>query len=545
MKKVLLMVFAVALLIGIGVSARAAGTAEVIYPGILPGSFLWNIKMFGEDVYQEFLGVFNKQAEANYVEQRLNERNQELTEIAGLLKGNSETFLTTSNLQGLQHAYDVAAASQLSDLNTLGSLENNQSGANKSTLSSFTNPVAEVVTGLPTWSLATQEVSLQNRIAQDQNNGDAADLLLARTNLNAIQQAMAQNDASYFSEQTALNLATENVGPVTCFVNGVKTAACWVSEFQADEQKVLDNYDGRDITPNANVNALKQQMDALLAQAQQDIQAGNTDKANMLVPQMGQLMQRIWLGLQQQFEDNDTTQAEAENQEQPSQTIAQPAPKPKLKTIPSETIAQSPLGLLEIGTVLQGQVNVPFTKTFIAGGGLPPYRYQLDTGVGFPPQGIMLAPSGVLSGTPSIPGDYTFGVCVVDTSGKSDCEKWEMTVTPVTTLPAPAPVPAPTPQYSLTGSGSCAPCLYGGSDQCTTASGDASGPVGAQLYLEQDLTLNCGSWTQNNSGCERDDGQPAGTSWNVPPNTNGGVEIDIGTNNSEVGAKRLSFGPCY
>ena len=97
-------------------------------------------------------------------------------------------------------------------------------------------------------------------------------------------------------------------------------------------------------------------------------------------------------------------------------------------------MATSPLGLLEIGTVLQGKVHASFTKTFMAGGGLPPYHYQLDTGAGFPPQGIILDTNGVLSGTPSVSGDYTFGVCVTDTAGKSDCERWDMTITPAAAL---------------------------------------------------------------------------------------------------------------
>jgi len=58
------------------------------------------------------------------------------------------------------------------------------------------------------------------------------------------------------------------------------------------------------------------------------------------------------------------------NQGQVKQPVAQP--KPVLQTIPSESVATSPLQLLG-DTELDGTVNQPFDTTYDAEGGLPPY----------------------------------------------------------------------------------------------------------------------------------------------------------------------------
>jgi hypothetical protein len=52
-------------------------------------------------------------------------------------------------------------------------------------------------------------------------------------------------------------------------------------------------------------------------------------------------------------------------------------------------------------------------------GGAPPYHFQLESGVGFPPIGIVLGASGVLTGTPSVAGTSTFRVVAVDLGGTS------------------------------------------------------------------------------------------------------------------------------
>ena len=55
-------------------------------------------------------------------------------------------------------------------------------------------------------------------------------------------------------------------------------------------------------------------------------------------------------------------------------------------------------------------------------GGTPPYHFQSDTfRNGAPPMGMIVDVNGILTGTPSKTGQYTFGVCVVDAVGASKC----------------------------------------------------------------------------------------------------------------------------
>ena len=58
-----------------------------------------------------------------------------------------------------------------------------------------------------------------------------------------------------------------------------------------------------------------------------------------------------------------------------------------------------------------------------------PYTFYLDSGVGFPPMGLILGVDGILSGTPT-GKDGTFEVCVKDVAGKSVCRKYHLAVNP-------------------------------------------------------------------------------------------------------------------
>lgn len=62
-----------------------------------------------------------------------------------------------------------------------------------------------------------------------------------------------------------------------------------------------------------------------------------------------------------------------------------------------------------------------------ATGGVPPYSFRVDTfRNGAPPLGMTIHTEGdfgVLSGTPSVEGMSGFNLCVVDSTGSSDCEE--------------------------------------------------------------------------------------------------------------------------
>ena len=61
-------------------------------------------------------------------------------------------------------------------------------------------------------------------------------------------------------------------------------------------------------------------------------------------------------------------------------------------------------------------------------GGNEPYHFQLDTGSGFPPIGLILYPNGLLKGTPTVAGERTFTVCAVDQGGHQRCIQTSLNV---------------------------------------------------------------------------------------------------------------------
>ena len=60
--------------------------------------------------------------------------------------------------------------------------------------------------------------------------------------------------------------------------------------------------------------------------------------------------------------------------------------------------------------------------------GTSPYHFQLDSGTGFAPMGVVLSPNGLLAGTPSSPGTNSFTVCAVDAAGTQSCKAVKMDV---------------------------------------------------------------------------------------------------------------------
>jgi len=68
-------------------------------------------------------------------------------------------------------------------------------------------------------------------------------------------------------------------------------------------------------------------------------------------------------------------------------------------------------------------VGTPYQFDFspFASGGSGPYYFTLGTAGGFPPIGLILAPNGILSGTPTVQRDTQFDVCAVDLGGNQSC----------------------------------------------------------------------------------------------------------------------------
>lgn len=78
-----------------------------------------------------------------------------------------------------------------------------------------------------------------------------------------------------------------------------------------------------------------------------------------------------------------------------------------------------------------------------ASGGSQPYYFTSDSfATGTPPPGTVVATgisliNGILTGTPTTAGTYSFGVCVVDQVGAEDCGATSVTVNATTTTPPP------------------------------------------------------------------------------------------------------------
>jgi hypothetical protein len=85
----------------------------------------------------------------------------------------------------------------------------------------------------------------------------------------------------------------------------------------------------------------------------------------------------------------------------------------------SYTVAMVAVTLtLESTTLGNGVVGSPYTQSIAVSGGVAPYVYSIASGQ--LPAGVTLnSTTGTFSGTPTVPGTYTFSVSVVDANGAS------------------------------------------------------------------------------------------------------------------------------
>jgi uncharacterized protein (TIGR03437 family) len=111
-----------------------------------------------------------------------------------------------------------------------------------------------------------------------------------------------------------------------------------------------------------------------------------------------------------------------------------------------------------------GTVLTAGSQTLTATGGTPPYTWTL-VGGSLPP-GLGLSSAGVLSGTPTTPGSYTFTVKVTDAAGASAVETVTLSVAAQSvTITTPSPLPSGMvtvqyPQQVLTASGGYPPYTF-------------------------------------------------------------------------------------
>ena len=73
---------------------------------------------------------------------------------------------------------------------------------------------------------------------------------------------------------------------------------------------------------------------------------------------------------------------------------------------------QAPMVVVNPELLPLGEVGEAFSQVLTAGGGIAPYVYTLAEGE--LPDGLVLTPTGVLSGTPTTRGSYTFTIQATD-----------------------------------------------------------------------------------------------------------------------------------
>jgi Putative Ig domain len=116
----------------------------------------------------------------------------------------------------------------------------------------------------------------------------------------------------------------------------------------------------------------------------------------------------------------------------------------------------SPLSPLSVTTssLPQGVVNVPYTATLSASGGMTPYAWSVASG-SLPP-GLSLSRSGVLSGTATASGSFSFSVAVSDSQQPPSVANGNYSITIAPALQVSTaflPSGSPSVSYSATLSG--------------------------------------------------------------------------------------------
>ena len=89
--------------------------------------------------------------------------------------------------------------------------------------------------------------------------------------------------------------------------------------------------------------------------------------------------------------------------------------------------------------LFEGFVGVAYNRALHGAGGIAPYRFSVTSGS--LPSGLDLSPGGVVSGTPTTPGTYTFRIRAVDANGCAGAQNYTVTVSCPPTLLSPGALP--------------------------------------------------------------------------------------------------------
>ncbi|WP_442589040.1 putative Ig domain-containing protein [Pedobacter sp. AW31-3R] len=105
------------------------------------------------------------------------------------------------------------------------------------------------------------------------------------------------------------------------------------------------------------------------------------------------------------------------------------------------TLAVNPTIVFNGGTLTDGVTSGNYSVQINpATGGSPAFTYGVASGSTLP-AGLTLSPTGVLSGRPTMPGDYTFSIIAVDSKGCTAVAIFTLNVTTITMTLPPATLP--------------------------------------------------------------------------------------------------------
>jgi large repetitive protein len=114
------------------------------------------------------------------------------------------------------------------------------------------------------------------------------------------------------------------------------------------------------------------------------------------------------------------------------------APAAILLTISSPTISVTPV------TLASGTVGTPYSQSLTASGGQIPYSFLTTLASGSLPAGLSLSSAGVISGTPTAAGNFTFTVTGTDSSTTTHAVFTSATLS-LTIVPAPSTITSVNP----------------------------------------------------------------------------------------------------
>ncbi|MBI4992492.1 MAG: hypothetical protein HZB99_04750 [Candidatus Harrisonbacteria bacterium] len=445
MKRVIVItVLSAALIIGARVNAQDFDSEKVkAEAGTTPNSeFLYNLDIFAENAWQNIIGIFSRRAQLSYLEKRIQEREAEALQIASEKGPLSDETL---NILGRKQDYRLKIADIALQDQDYGKIKEIQERGWKFDFEYAKYIVKELDNSESLKKRLRDEIAVARK---ERNAEKLADIV------RQMEEARKKEDDILIRNKQvveASEMASEKLENIMTPAERAELLFQRIAEEKKATdvrwEKLLNDLD------KAKVERMWKKifadLDAAKKMKTDDEAKAFDDSAKNIQKSLHDARMAAEKGVAAKLAKEDREDKKVAELPEPPAPPKPPAPKPELKLIPSETVVTEPLNLTYY-QLLTGEVGKYFSAYYSATGGLPPYHFQLESGTGFPPIGIVLAPNGLLSGYPKSVGGSKFSVCVVDMTGVSVCGVTIMTIEPkeeewVPPAPEPQPAPQPTP----------------------------------------------------------------------------------------------------